>query len=135
MVTDKSFRGEKEIEQLDESASCKTKEVAPRKASKSLFLAHMSVLKNLLARQFEQDHARIKHLWDELNDLREQKKHLSIQEDNVLSRLYEALGYMGKTSQSSPPKSHKILRWANNVNNRDSDEDIRRSNKRARNNS
>jgi hypothetical protein len=95
----------------------------------------VSVLKNLLARQSEQDHARIKRLLDELNDLREQKKHLSIQEDNVLSRLYEALGYMGKTSQSSPPKSHKTLRWANSVDDRDSDEDIRRSNKRARNSS
>ena len=95
----------------------------------------MSVLKNLQARQSKQDHARIKRLWDELNDLREQKKHLSIKEDNVLSRLYEALGYLGKTSQSSPPKSHKILRWANSVDNRDSDEDICRSNKRARNSS
>jgi hypothetical protein len=95
----------------------------------------VSVLKNLLARQSKQDHARIKSLWDELNDLREQKKNLSIKEDNVLSRLYEALGYLGKTSQSSPPKSHKTLRWANSVDNRDSDEDICRSNKRARNSS
>jgi hypothetical protein len=95
----------------------------------------VSVLKNLQARQSKQDHARIKRLWDELNDLREQKKHLSIKEDNVLSRLYEALGYLGKTSQSSPPKSHKTLRWANSVDNHDSDEDICRSNKRARNSS
>jgi hypothetical protein len=95
----------------------------------------VSVLKNLLARQSKQDHARIKRLWDELNDLREQKKNLSIKEDNVLSRLYEALGYLGKTSQSSPPKSHKTLRWANSVDNRDSDEDICHSNKRARNSS
>lgn len=95
----------------------------------------MSVLKNLLARQSKQDHARIKRVCDELNDLREQKKNLSIKEDNLLSRLYEALGYLGKTSQSSPPKSHKTLRWANSVDNRDSDEDICRSNKRARNSS
>ena len=95
----------------------------------------MSVLKNLLARQSEQDDARIQRLRDELNDLREHKKQLAIQEDNVLSRLHEALRYIGKTSQSSPPKSHKILRWANSVNNRNSNKDIRRSNKRARNNS
>ena len=107
----------------------------PRKASKIFFPVHLLVLKNLVARQSEQHDAGIKRLWDELNDLREQKKNLSIQEDNVLSRLYEALGYMGKTSQSSPPKSHKTLRWANSVDNRDSDEDICRSNKRARNSS
>ncbi|CAI9635556.1 unnamed protein product [Alternaria burnsii] len=118
-ITDKSFSGKKEIDQLDESASCKTKEAVPRKA----------------ARQSEQHDAGIKRLWDELKDLREQKKRLSIQEDIVLSRLYEAVGYMGKTSQSSPPKSRKTLRWANSVDDRDSDEDIRRSNKRARNSS
>ena len=107
----------------------------PRKTSMIFFPAHLLVLRNRVARQSEQDDARIQHLWDELNDLREQKKNLSIQEDNVLSRLYEAVGYMGKTSQSSPPKSRKTLRWANSVDDRDSDEDIRRSNKRARNNS
>jgi hypothetical protein len=95
----------------------------------------VSVLKNLLARQSKQDDARIQHLRDELNDLREQKKQLAIQEDNVLSRLYEALGYMDKTSQLSPPKSHKTLRWANSVDDHNPDEDIRRFNKRARNSS
>ena len=107
----------------------------PRKAGKIFFPAHLLVLKNLVARQSEQHDAGIKHLWDELKDLREQKKRLSIQEDIVLSRLYEAVGYIGKTSQSSPPKSRKTLRWANSVDDRDSDEDIRRSNKRARNSS
>ena len=92
----------------------------------------MSVLKNLLARQSEQDDARIQRLRDELNDLREHKKQLAIQEDNVLSRLHEALEYMGKISQSSPSKGHKTLRWADGVDKHDSDEDIRRSNKRAR---
>ena len=112
-----------------------TKEAVPRKTSMIFFPAHLLVLRNRVARQSEQDDARIQCLWDELNDLREQKKRLWIQEDNVLSRLYEALGYLGKTSQSSPPKSHKTLRWANSVDNRDSDEDICRSNKRARNSS
>jgi hypothetical protein len=107
----------------------------PRKASKIFFPAHLLVLRNHVARQSEQDDAKIQCLWDELNHLREQKKNLSIQEDNVLSRLYEAVGYIGKTSQSSPPKSRKTLRWANSVDDRDSDEDIRRSNKRARNSS
>ncbi|CAI9634691.1 unnamed protein product [Alternaria burnsii] len=118
-ITDESFSGQKENDQLDESASCKTKEAVPRKAT----------------RQSEQHDAGIKRLWDELNDLREQKKQLYIQEDNVLSRLYEALGYMAKTSQSRPSTSHKTLRWANNVDDHDPDEDIRRSNKRARNSS
>jgi hypothetical protein len=107
----------------------------PRKASKIFFPAHLLVLKNLVARQSEQHDAGIQRLWDELNDLREQKKQLYIQEDNVLSRLYEALGYMAKTSKSRPSKSHKTLRWANNVDDHDPDEDIRRSNKRARNSS
>ncbi|CAN9281302.1 unnamed protein product, partial [Alternaria alternata] len=134
-ITDKSFSGKKEIDQLDESASCKTKEAVPRKAGKIFFPTHLLVLKNLVARQSEQHDAGIKRLWDELKDLREQKKRLYIQEDNVLSRLYEALGYMAKTSQSRPSKSHKTLRWANNVDDHDPDEDIRRSNKRARNSS
>jgi hypothetical protein len=107
----------------------------PRKTSMIFFPAHLLVLRNRVARQSEQDDARIQCLLDELNDLREQKKRLLIQEDNVLSRLHEALGYMGKTSQSSPPKSHKTLRWANSVDDHDLDEDIRRPNKRARNSS
>jgi hypothetical protein len=97
--------------------------------------AHLLVLRNRVARQSEQDDARIQCLWDELNDLREQKKQLYIQEDNVLSRLYEALGYMGKTSQSRPSKSYKTLRSANSVDDHDPDKDIRRSNKIARNSS
>jgi hypothetical protein len=104
----------------------------PRKAGKIFFPAHLLVLRNRVARQSEQDDARIQRLRDELNDLREHKKQLAIQEDNVLSRLHEALEYMGKISQSSPSKGHKTLRWADGVDKHDSDEDIRRSNKRAR---
>jgi hypothetical protein len=107
----------------------------PRKAGNIFFPAHLLVLRNRVARQSEQDDARIQRLRDELNDLREQKKQLAIQEDNLFSRLHEALEHMGKISQSSPFKSHKTLRWADRIDNHDSDEDIHRSNKRARNSS
>jgi alkylhydroperoxidase family enzyme len=90
------------------------------------------VLRNHVGRQPEENDAEIERLLGELDNLREQQKHLSSQEDDVLSRLQEALGYTAKITQSSLPKSRKILRWAQSVNAYSADDDTHRSKKRAR---
>jgi hypothetical protein len=103
--------------------------------SKILLLAHLQVPRNHVGHQPEENDAKIQRLWGELKDLRAQQKQLSIQEDNVLSRLQEALGYKGGITRSSLIESHKTLRWADSVDNYGPANDTYRANKRARNNS
>ncbi|CAN9359931.1 unnamed protein product [Alternaria alternata] len=115
-VTNEYSSGESEVEQLKESEPYKNEETASHNAR----------------HQPEENETEIQRLLDDLDDLREQQKHLSIQEDGVLSRLQEALRYKGKTTQSSLPKSHKIHRWADSVDAYSSGDDTHRLSKRAR---
>jgi hypothetical protein len=71
---------------------------------------YLPILRNHAGHQPEENDTEIQRLWDKFNDLRAQQKLLSIREDDVLSRLQDAVGYKGKTTQLSLPKSHKILR-------------------------
>ncbi|KAI4940770.1 hypothetical protein J4E91_011257 [Alternaria rosae] len=80
----------------------------------------------------EDNDTEIQRLWNELNDLRAEQKLLSIREDDVLSRLQDAVGYKGKPTQSSLPKSQKIPRWAGSVDDNGPDNDTYRLGKRAR---
>ena len=93
---------------------------------------YLQILRDRAGHQLEEKDTEIQRLWNELNDLRAEQKLLSIREDDVISRLQDAVGYKEKPTQSSLRKSHKILRWAGSIDDYSPDNDTHRLGKRAR---
>jgi hypothetical protein len=77
-------------------------------ASKNLLPTHRLMLRTHAGHQPEEIGAEIQRLLEELVDLREQQRKASSKEDDLISRLQGALGYIGCTTQRSLLEGDKI---------------------------
>jgi hypothetical protein len=73
------------------------------------------MLRTHAGRQPEEIAAEIRRLLEELVDLREQQKKTSSKEDDVVSRLQGALGYIGRSTQRSLFEGGKLSKWGDSA--------------------
>jgi hypothetical protein len=90
------------------------------------------VLRSHLGHQPDEIGAEIRRLVEELVDLREQQRKASSKEDEVVSRLYVALGYVEHSTQRSLFKDDKLSSWADSAGAYSPDNNTLRPRKRAR---
>jgi hypothetical protein len=115
-------------EQPGEYASSEMK----RTASKTFLPMHRLVLRSHLGHQPDEIGAEIRRLVEELVDLREQQRKASSKEDEVVSRLHVALGYVEHSTQRSLFKDDKLSSWADSAGAYSPDDHTLRPRKRAR---
>jgi hypothetical protein len=127
-----SCNGEKD-KQAEEYASSEMKRTtSPINASKTFLPTHRLVLRSHVGHQPEEIDAEIRRLLEELVDLREQQKKASSREDEVVSRLQVAFGYMEHSTQRSLFEGDKLSRWGDSAGAYGPDDDTLRPRKRAR---
>jgi hypothetical protein len=122
--------------QPEEYASSEMKRTtSPINASKTFLPTHQLVLRSYVGHQLEEIDAEIRRLLEELVDLREQQRKASSREDEVVSRLQVAFGYMEHSTQRSLFEGDKLSRWGDDAGAYGPDDDTLRPRKRARRNS
>jgi hypothetical protein len=117
--------------QPGEDASSEIKRT-PVNTSKTLLSTHRLMLRTRAGHQSEEIGADIRRLLEELVDLREQQKKISSKEDDVVSRLQGALGYIGRSTQQSLFEGDKLSRWGDSAGAYGPDNDALRPRKRPR---
>jgi hypothetical protein len=119
--------------QPGEHASSEMKGTASHINARKTFLPmHRLVLRSYVEHQPEDVGAEVRRLLEELVDLREQQRKASSKEDEVVSRLHVALGYIEHSTQRSLFKSDKLSRWGDSAGAYSPDDDTLRPRKRAR---
>jgi hypothetical protein len=119
--------------QAEEYASSEMKRTTlPINASKTFLPTHRLVLRSHVGHQPEEINAEIRRLLEELVDLREQQKKALSREDEVVSRLQVAFGYMEHSTQRSLFEGDKLSRWGDSAGAYGPDDDTLRPRKRAR---
>jgi hypothetical protein len=101
-------------------------------ASKTFLPTHRLVLRSHVGHQPEEVGAEIRHLLEELVDLREQQRKASSKEDEVVSRLRVALGYIENSTMRNLFEGDKLSRWGDSAGAYSPDGDTLRPRKRAR---
>jgi hypothetical protein len=90
------------------------------------------MLRTHAGHQPEEIGAEIQRLLEELVDLREQQRKASSKEDDLISRLQEALGYTGHSTQRGLFEGGKFSRWGDSIGSCSSDNGALHPWKRAR---
>jgi hypothetical protein len=105
---------------------------SPINASETFLPTHRLLLRSHVGHQPKEISAEIRSLLEELVDLREQQRKASNKEDEVVSRLQVALGYIEHSTQRSLFDGGKLSRSWDSAGAYSPDDDTLRPKKRAR---